>query len=84
MGAFSVNTNESAFIALQSLTQTIKRLEKTQLNITTGLRLNRPKDDAATFSIAQNQRGNIAGFTAVKIAPSSGEAAVDVAITAGK
>lgn len=84
MGAFSVNTNETAFIALQSLTQTIKRLEKTQLNITTGLRINGPKADAATFSIAQNHRGDIAGFTAVKIAPSSGEATVDVAITAGK
>ena len=84
MAAFSVNTNEAAFIALQSLTQTIRRLEKTQLNITTGLRINGPKDDAATFAIAQNQRGDIAGFTAVKIALSSGESTVDVAITAGK
>ena len=84
MGAFSVNTNVSSFIALQNLTQTIKRPNKTQLNITTGFRINGPKDDATTFVIAQNQRGNIAGFTAVKIAPSSGEAAVDVAITAGK
>ena len=84
MADFSVNTNAAAFVALQSLTQTIRSLEKTQLNITTGLRVNGPKDDASTFAIAQNQRGDIAGFTAVKIALSSGESTVNVAITAGK
>ncbi len=80
----SVNTNAGAFVALQSLTRTIKDLELTQLHVTTGLKVNGPKDDAATFAIAQNQRGDIAGFKAVKTALASGEASVGVAIEAGK
>ena len=62
----SVNTNAGAMIALQSLTSTNHSLEKTQLRITTGLKVGGPKDDAATFAIAQNMRGDIAGMGAVK------------------
>ena len=62
----SVNTNPGAMIALQSLTKTTNMLETTQFRITTGLRVNGPKDDAATFAIAQNMRGDIAGMSAVK------------------
>ena len=80
----SVNTNAGAFIALQNLTRTIKDLELTQLQVTTGLKVNGPKDDAATFAIAQNQRGDIAGFIAVKTALASGEASVGVAVEAAK
>jgi len=43
-----------------------------------------PKDDASTFAIAQNQRGDIAGFNAVRTALAGGQSIVDVAITAGK
>ncbi len=81
---FSVNTNQGAFVALQNLTRTIKDLELTQLHVTTGLKVNGPKDDAATFAIAQNQRGDIAGFLAVKTALASGEASVGVAVEAAK
>jgi len=59
-------------------------LETTQLHITTGLKVNGPKDDAATYAIAQRMRGDIAGMGAVKTALSNGEATVNVAITAGK
>ena len=80
----SVNTNQGALIALQNLNITNKMLEKTQLAITTGLRVNGPKDDASTFAIAQNMRGDIAGMGAVKTALANGEATVNVAIEAGK
>jgi len=80
----SVNTNLGAAIALQNLNATNNRLEKTQLNITTGLRVNGPKDDAATYAIAQNQRGDIAGYRAVGTALAGGESTVNVAIDAGK
>ena len=80
----SVNTNAGAMIALQELTATNKRLDMTQLRITTGLKINGPKDDAATFAIAQNMRGDIAGIQAVKIALASGESTANVAITGGK
>ena len=80
----SVNTNLGAAIALQNLNATNNRLEKTQLNITTGLRVNGPKDDAATYAIAQNQRGDIVGYRAVSTALAGGESTVNVAIDAGK
>jgi flagellin len=70
-------------IALQSLTKTTNMLETTQFRITTGLRVNGPKDDAATFAIAQNMRGDIAGMSAVKTNLSLGQSVVSVAIDAG-
>ena len=80
----SVNTNPGAMIALQSLSKTTDMLGKTQLRITTGLRVNGPKDDAATFAIAQNMRGDIAGMAAVKTNLSLGQSVTNVAIDAGK
>jgi flagellin len=82
--ALSVNTNVGAMVALQNLNITNKALERTQLAITTGLRVNGPKDDASTFAIAQNMRGDIAGMSAVKMALANGGATVNVAIEAGK
>ena len=61
--AMSINTNVGAMLALQNLNKTNRGLEQTQLRVTTGLRINGPKDDAATFAIAQNMRGDIAGMT---------------------
>ncbi len=80
----SVNTNMGAMIALQNLATTNKRLEQTQLSITTGLRVNGPKDDASSFAIAQNMRGEVAGLGAVQTALANGDATVSVAIEAGK
>ena len=80
----SVNTNMGAMIALQNLAATNKRLEQTQLSITTGLRVNGPKDDASSFAIAQNMRGEVAGLGAVQTALANGDATVSVAIEAGK
>ena len=80
----SVNTNVGAMIALQNLAITNKMLINTQLRVTTGLRVNGPKDDAATFAIAQNMRGDIAGYGSVGISLAMGESVVNVAIDAGK
>ena len=82
--AMSINTNAGAMIALQSLTATTRALETTQLRVTTGLKVNGPKDDAATFAIAQNMRGDIAGLGAVKTNLALGQSIVNVAIDAGK
>ncbi len=84
MGSFSINTNPGAAVALQQLSRTTNSLETTQLRITTGLRVNGPKDDASTFAIAQRLRGDIAGTQAVKIALSSGDSVVNVAVSAGQ
>ena len=80
----SVNTNSGAMVALQSLTATSHALEQTQLRVTTGLKVNGPKDDAATFAIAQNMRGDIAGMGAVKTNLALGQSITSVAIDAGK
>ena len=80
----SVNTNAAAMVALQNLNATNRQLNQTQLRVTTGLKVNGPKDDPSTFAIAQNMRGDIAGMQAVKIALATGESTVNVAITAGK
>ena len=82
--SFSVNTNPGAFIALQNLSATNRALDTTQLRITTGLKVNGPKDDASTFAIAQNMRGDIAGMQSVKTALAAGESTINVAITGGK
>ena len=82
--AMSVNTNPGAMIALQSLSRTNTMLETTQLRVTTGLKVNGPKDDAATFAIAQNMRGDIPGMGAVQTNLGLGRSVVSVAIDAGK
>ena len=80
----SINTNQGAFLALQNLTKAVKQLEVTQLRVTTGLRVNGPKDDASTVAIANALRGDIAGSNALKIALANGESTTNVAIEAGK
>ena len=82
--AMSINTNVGAMVALQNLNRSNDQLEKTQLHITTGLKINGPKDDASTYAIAQRMRGDIAGMQAVKTALAAGESSLNVAITAGK
>lgn len=80
----SVNTNTSANIALSQLRILNKKLESTQLRITTGLKVSGPQDDAATFQIATRLRGDVAGLGAVKTALSNGDSIVSVAISAGE
>ena len=81
---FSINTNVGAFVALQNLTKTTNELGTTQLRITTGLRVNGPKDDASNFAIATRLRGDIKGIESVKIALATGDSIVNTAIQAGK
>ena len=80
----SVNTNVGAMLALQNLNKTNRLMDATQLAITTGLRVSGPKQDASSYAIAQNMRGDIAGLGAVKTALANGEATVNTAITAGQ
>ncbi len=82
--SLSVNTNVGAMVALQNLNKTQKLLENTQLRITTGLKINGPKDDASTYAIAQRMRGDIAGMNAVKVALATGDSTVNTAISGGK
>ncbi|HVU22222.1 MAG TPA: flagellin [Rhizomicrobium sp.] len=80
----SVNTNVGAMVALQSLNQTQASLAQTQNAINTGLKVASAKDDGAVYAIAQNMRGDVAGYTAVQDSLNRGMSAVDVAMSAGQ
>ncbi|WCL53068.1 flagellin [Gimibacter soli] len=82
--AFSVNTNAGAFAALQNLNVTTKKLNTTQTQINTGLKVGSSKDNAAIFAIAQKLRGNVAGLNAVKGSLDRALSTLDVAISAGE
>ena len=82
--SFSVNTNGGALIALQYLNQTQASLNTTQSHINSGLKVATARDDGSTFAIAQNQRGAVAGYTAVQDSLSRASSAVDVALSAGQ
>ena len=80
----SVNTNVGAMAALQFLNQTQTELQATQSHINSGLKVANAKDNGAIFAIAQNMRGNIAGYAAVSDSLNRGMSTVDVAISAGQ
>jgi flagellin len=80
----SVNTNTGAMVALQYLDQTNASLMKTQNAINTGLKVASAKDDGATYAIAQNMRGDVAGYAAVTDSLNRGTSSVDVALSAGQ
>src|SRR6202000_2372852 len=80
----SVNTNTGAMVALQYLNQTQASLSQTQNAINTGLKVSSAKDDGAVYAIAQNMRGDVAGYTALQDGLNRGMSAVDVAMSAGQ
>ncbi len=80
----SVNTNTSAMIALEYLNQTQGQMATVQSAISTGLKVASAKDDGATYAIAQNMRGDVAGYASVTDSLNRGMSAVDVAMSAGQ
>ncbi len=80
----SVNTNVSAMTALQYLSQTQSQMAAVQQAVSTGLKVASAKDDGATYAIAQNMRGNVAGYAAVTDSINRGMSTVDVAMSAGQ
>ena len=82
--SFSVNTNTGALTALQYLTTTQAQLSQTQSAINSGLKVANARDDGAVYAIAQNQRGQVAGYSAVLNSINNGTSAIDVALSAGQ
>lgn len=80
----SINTNVGAMLALQNLNKSSRELFDVQTRINTGLRVSGPKDDGAVYAIAQNMRGDVRGYMAVRTALNNSIAIVDVAIAAGE
>lgn len=79
--AFSVNTNVGAMAALQSLNATNKDLSTTQSRINTGLNVASTKDDSASYTIAQNLRGDMGGLASVSSSLSRAKSVTDVAVS---
>ena len=77
----SVNTNAPSLQALESLNQGADQLAQTENRVSTGLAVAAPKDDGATWAIAQNIRAEISGWQAVSDSLSRGQSITDVAST---
>lgn len=81
--ALSVHTNEAALIALQNLNKTHMDLGEVQNRISTGLKINNARDNAAVWAIAQGQRADIGSLGAVKMSLDRAKSIADVSATAG-
>jgi len=80
----SINTNESALMALQTFAAINAEMAEVQMRITTGKKVNSAKDNPAIWAIAQNERAEVGSLNAVKASLQRGQSAVGVAITAAE
>ncbi len=80
----SVHSNNAAAIALQNLTRTNDRLGDVQGRISTGLKVQGAKDNAAIWAIAQGQRADVGALAAVKQSLDRATSIADVALSAGE
>src|SRR5580658_3859712 len=80
----SVNTNPGAMQSLQYLNETNDQLNATQNAINTGMSVASAKDNGAVFAIAQDMRGDVAGYSAVSGSLDRASSSVDVAMSAGQ
>jgi flagellin len=76
----SINTNVGAMVALSNLDSTQSSLNTTQNQISTGLKVTGPQDNASDFSIAQGIRSDLKAFDAVQQSLSSGQGIIQTAI----
>ena len=65
MSLNSVNTNATAYVALQSLNATSSALAATQKEVSTGYRVADATDDGGAFAVAQKVRSDVGALTSV-------------------
>ncbi|WP_421731222.1 flagellin [Brevundimonas sp.] len=80
----SINTNASAQIALQNLNAISDRLTATQNRVSTGLKVQGAKDNAAVWAVAQNQRADTKAYESVTSSLNRATSIADVSIAAGE
>ncbi|MGA7675001.1 MAG: flagellin [Rhizomicrobium sp.] len=80
----SVNTNTGAMTALQYLDNTNSQLQQTENVVSTGQKVSSAKDNGAIYAIAQNMRGNVAGYSAVTDSLNRGMSVTDTAMSAAQ
>ncbi len=76
--------SSNSALGIQQFNKTLNSLNKTQNRISTGLKINGPKDNAAIFAIAQVLQGQSAGAAAVKTTLNNAESVVGTAVSAGQ
>jgi flagellin len=80
----SVNTNQGAMTALQYLNKTNSDLQAVENAVNSGQKVASAKDNGAVYAIAQNMRGNVAGYNAVTDSLNRGTSVVDTALSAAQ
>ena len=80
----SINTNYGAMVALQTLNSTSDQLKEVQNRISTGLKVNGPKDNGAIYAIAQGMRSDVQAFNSVNNSLNRTISVVDTGVAAGQ
>ena len=81
MSVGSINTNNAAYVALQSLNNTSSALQTAQKEISTGYRVNDATDDGGAFAVAQKVRSDVGALTSVNQQLGSAKGLVTTALT---
>ncbi|WP_395779395.1 flagellin [Aquidulcibacter sp.] len=80
----SVNTNQGAMVALQTLNRTNSEMAKTQNAIATGLKVASAKDNGALFAIANKMRSDVTAYDRVRESADRAASILDTGIAAGE
>ena len=80
----SVNTNQGAMVALQTLNRTNSQMAKTQNAIATGLKVASAKDNGALFAIANKMRSDVGAYDRVRESADRASSILDTGIAAGE
>jgi flagellin len=82
--SLTIITNKAAMSSLQHLNATTDNLEQVQSRLGTGLRIATSKDNSAIWAIAQTQRADLGGLSAVRMGLDRAMSIGDTALTAGQ
>ena len=80
----SVNTNQGAMVALQTLNKTNSDLAKTQNAISTGQKVASAKDNGAIWAIANKMRSDVGAYDRVRESTDRAASILDTGIAAGE
>ena len=80
----SVHTNSAALLALQNLNRTNDRLGDVQNRISTGLKVQGARDNAAIWAVAEGQRSDMKALESVTNSLNRATSIADVSMAAGE
>ncbi|MDC0074750.1 flagellin [Alphaproteobacteria bacterium] len=78
------NINNSSLTRIRTFGSSLNNLKSTTGKISSGLKINDPKQNSSVFQIAQQLSGDSAGMAALKTSFTNAEAAVETALSAGQ